>query len=180
MPAMTSAKGFRRHATFEDGPRRPLTPREKAAIGNKIEIEGLQGRLTPLHVRVLLWVLGSVGYDGRCDPSNETIAQATGSSPATVKRAKARAIGLGILTAKERIVRVGARVLQRTSAYLFPTPRASAAQSEPEPESSDSDSSFLARLAALGRLRLAGIAVPDWLSGATTNAARSGSDSPQY
>jgi hypothetical protein len=169
MPSMLSAQGYRRNATFDEGPRRPLTRREKGEIKDKIEIEGLQGRLTALHVRILRWIVDRVGYDGRCDPSEETIAQNTGSSVATVKRAKERAKELGLMAWTMRIIRVGARVLQRTCAYIFgqpekpqDPPEMSVAQSERVPRIFDSHSFLLvptaeqkAAEAALARRRAA-------------------------
>jgi Helix-turn-helix domain len=147
MPAMAEAKGYRRAATFEIGPRRPLTRREKdAAKARYEELRKTEPGFTPFFAIILSWLVDRVGYDGRCDPSHATIAEKTGTSVATVKRAIAKGRELGLISATMRVIRVAGRVLQRTSAYLFPPPRKaeiSVAQTELEPRSLDSDSSLL-------------------------------------
>jgi hypothetical protein len=154
MPAMVEAKGYRRTATFEIGPRRPLTRREKdAAKARYEELRKTEPGFTPFFAIILSWLVDRVGYDGRCDPSHATIAEKTGTSVATVKRAIAKGIELGLISATMRVIRVAGRVLQRTSAYLFPAPKkpeikaeTSVAQAELEPRSSDLESFLLTRM----------------------------------
>ncbi len=150
---MAEAKGYRRTATFEIGPRRPLTRREKdAAKARYEELRKTEPGFTPFFAIILSWLVDRVGYDGRCDPSHATIAEKTGTSVATVKRAIAKGIELGLISATMRVIRVAGRVLQRTSAYLFPGPKSQAeaqisvAQSELEPRSSDLESFLLTRM----------------------------------
>jgi hypothetical protein len=169
MPGMASATGYHHRATFAEGPRRPLTKREKAEAKARFDhIRRTEPGFTPHHVIVLSWLVDRVGYDGRCDPSHATIAEATGISISTVKRAIQRAVELGIMTSTMRLIRAGGRVLQRTCAYLFRAkaepmpvvdkvvkepgnpPEMSVAQNELEPSSSDLESSFLAGKGAVG------------------------------
>jgi DNA-binding transcriptional MocR family regulator len=60
-----------------------------------------------------------LGTDGQLDPSHDTIAADVGCSARTVRRALGALRQLGLLSWQRRLVRIGWRVLQTSSAYAL-------------------------------------------------------------
>src|SRR4051812_28458893 len=87
-----------------------------------------------LHEKVGLQQLQHLSQDGRCDPSQETLAAEVGCSDRTVRRANTRMQGLGLLRWQHRLVRDGWRAAQTSNAYelvLTENPPETALQARP-------------------------------------------------
>jgi hypothetical protein len=117
----TAHRPWHRGSLFGPGPRMPLDRERRAVWKARIEIHRRARRITDGESYVALALLRRLGHDGRCDPSHETLADDSGESVSTVKRAlKAlAAAGVAMLTWARRLVRAGRRVVQTSNAYLL-------------------------------------------------------------
>jgi len=77
------------------------------------------GRLPAKQEWVGLALLKRLGRDGQCDPSHATLADDSGTSPRTVRRATATLQSLGLLRWQQRLVRADWRAEQTSNAYEF-------------------------------------------------------------
>jgi hypothetical protein len=64
-------------------------------------------------------LLKRLGQDGRCDPLHQTLADDSGESVSTVKRALKAFWACGLVSWARRLWRIGTRVSQDTNAYLL-------------------------------------------------------------
>jgi hypothetical protein len=64
-------------------------------------------------------LLKRLGQDGRCDPSHQTLADDSGESVSTVKRALKAFWACGLVNWVRRLWRNGTRVSQDTNAYML-------------------------------------------------------------
>jgi DNA-binding transcriptional MocR family regulator len=108
---------YHRGSLFCDGPRKSLNRDQRAAWRARLELQRRTGWLTPLYVHVGLALLRRLSADGRCDPSQETLARDAGCSLRTVQRALPALMRCGMLTWTRRLVRNGQRVAQTSNAY---------------------------------------------------------------
>ena len=108
-------------SVFGDGPRHPLDRERRAQWKARIEMHRRAGRITDGEAHVAEALIKRLGQDGRCDPSHERLADDSGESVSTVKRAlKALAsAGCCMLTWVRRLIRTGSRVQQTSNAYLL-------------------------------------------------------------
>ena len=112
-------RGWHRHSIFGTGRRKALSADEKSVIRARLELHRRARTLTSSAERVGRALVRMVGADGRCDPSQQTIADTAGVSLRAVKRALRQLKDLGIVQWAMRIRRSGARVLQDTNAYVL-------------------------------------------------------------
>ena len=84
-----------------------------------MEIHRRAGRLTDAGSYVALALLRRLGADGRCDPSHQTLADDSGKSIDTVKRALKAMQALGMIDWARRVCREGSRVWQTSNSYLL-------------------------------------------------------------
>jgi hypothetical protein len=107
---------------FGDGLRRPLDRERRARVLYLLRAHRGSGGLTACHWDVGEALVRHLSADGRCDPSQATLAAETGCSERTVRRATARLRQLGLLRWQARLVRAGWRAEQTSNAYeLVPT-----------------------------------------------------------
>jgi len=107
---------------FGDGPRRPLDREQRARFRYLLEMHYRAGRVPAKQHRVGEALLKRLGIDGRCDPTQATLASDAGCKPRTVRRAITTLRGLGLLRWQTRLVRAGWRAEQTSNAYeLAPT-----------------------------------------------------------
>jgi DNA-binding GntR family transcriptional regulator len=108
---------------FTAGPRHPLSPDQRRAWLARVELERRAGRLTPAYADIARTLLRHLAEDGRCDPSQATLAERSGYSERTVRRALAALHGLGLLDWQRRLVRRPSRAEQTSNAYRFVLPQ---------------------------------------------------------
>lgn len=94
---------WHREAVHGDGPRRPLTLDERNIWTVRAELEYRAGRLTAAYLKVGAALLHRLGADGRCDPSHATLADDSGASPRTVRRALNAFREVGLLRWEQRL-----------------------------------------------------------------------------
>jgi hypothetical protein len=111
------SRPWHRDSLFGDGPRRPLDREQRAVWRARLDLHRRAGRITALHALVGLALARRLGTDGRLDPSHDTIADDTGCSARTVRRALAALAGCGLARWTRRLVRDGWRAVQASSAY---------------------------------------------------------------
>ena len=85
----------------------------------RVEIWRRGGALTDGMSYVALALIKRLGADGRCDPSHQTLADDSGESIDTVKRALKALHGLGLVDWLRRVIREGMRVRQMSNSYLL-------------------------------------------------------------
>jgi hypothetical protein len=115
----THPRPWRRGSVFGDGHRVPMDRERRAVWKARVEIHRRAGRITDGHSYVALALLKRLGTDGRCDPSHQTLADDSGESVDTVKRALKAPHGLGMVDWLRRLIRVGTRVRQISNSYLL-------------------------------------------------------------
>src|SRR5206468_353729 len=121
---------WRRGSEHGTGPRRPLSADQRRIWLARAELERRAGRLTAFHVEVGRALLRRLGEDGRCDPSQATLAADAGCSERTVRRALAAFRELGLLAWAQRLVvrpwpaggRGATRAEQTSNAYALELP----------------------------------------------------------
>jgi hypothetical protein len=126
---------WRKNSIFGDGPRIPLCRERRAQWKARVEFSRRAGRITSGASFVALALLQRLGQDGRCDPSHQTLADDSGESVSTVKRALKALAGraCGLVSWVRRLARAGNSVRQTSSAYqltLGDQPRFSTGRSE--------------------------------------------------
>jgi DNA-binding transcriptional MocR family regulator len=110
---------WHRGSIFGDGHRMPMDRERRAVWKARVEIHRRAGRLTDAGSYVALALLRRLGTDGRCDPSHQTLADDSGKSIDTVKRALKAMQVLGMIEWARRVCREGARVWQTSNSYLL-------------------------------------------------------------
>lgn len=110
---------WHRGSEFGDGLRWPLDREKRCVWRVRLDLARRAGRITALHAEIGRALLRRLGTDGRCDPSQDTIAEDAGCSSRTVRRAFAALFQLGMLKWINRLVRVGERVEQTSNAYTL-------------------------------------------------------------
>jgi hypothetical protein len=108
---------WHRGSLFGDGPRVPLDRERRARFRFLLNAHIRAGRLPDKQGRVGEALLKRLSEDGRCDPSQATLAADANVSESTVGNATKTMRGLGLLRWQRRLVRVGARVQQTSNAY---------------------------------------------------------------
>jgi DNA-binding transcriptional MocR family regulator len=94
--------------------------RERRAVWQaRIDIHRRAGRITDGEAYVGRALIKRLGQDGRCDPSQTTLANDSGESLSTVKRALKALDGLGMVSWVRRLIREGWRAVQTSNAYLL-------------------------------------------------------------
>lgn len=116
---MDPARPYHHESTFGPGPRRALSFGDRCVWLARLDAARRARRITPGHELVGKALLRRLGDDGRLDPALATLAHDTGLSERTVYRAKDALAAAGLLTWQRRVLRVGARVLQTSSAYVL-------------------------------------------------------------
>ena len=104
---------------FGDGPCHPLCRERRAVWKARIEIQRRAGQVTDGESYVGQALLKRLGQDGRCDPSHQTLADDSGESVSTVKRALKAFWACGLVNWVRRLWRNGTRVSQDTNAYVL-------------------------------------------------------------
>ncbi len=117
--AYSNPRRWRRDSIFGTGPRQPLDRERRAVWKARIEIHRRAGRITDGESFVGIALIRRLGQDGRCDPSQATLAADSGESLSTVKRALKALAGLGMVAWVRRLVREGWRAVQTSNAYLL-------------------------------------------------------------
>ena len=110
---------WHRGSVFGDGHRMPMDRERRAVWKARVEIHRRAGRLTDAGSYVALALLRRLATDGRCDPSHATLADDSGKSVDTVKRALKAMQKLGMIDWARRICREGSRVWQTSNSYLL-------------------------------------------------------------
>jgi hypothetical protein len=110
---------WHRGSLFGDGPRLPMDRERRAVWKARIEIHRRARRITDGESYVGLALLKRLGQDGRCDPSHQTLADDSGESISTVKRALKAFLACGMVSWVRRLVRDGWRACQTSNAYLL-------------------------------------------------------------
>jgi hypothetical protein len=111
---------FHNNASFGAGPRRPLTREDRARLRFLGRQYRLNRKLTPAWWDVLEALVSFTGPDGRCDPSVESVGlRAGGIVPSTVHAALNALESLGLLRRFPRLIRIGRRTQQTSSAYVL-------------------------------------------------------------
>src|SRR3954464_13698328 len=122
-PMSTHPRPWRRGSVFGDGHRVPMDRERRAVWKARVEIHRRAGRITDGHSYVALALLKRLGTDGRCDPSHQTLADDSGESVDTVKRALKALHRLGMIDWLGRVCRGGRRGWQQSnSSLLLPAP----------------------------------------------------------
>ena len=94
--------------------------RERRAVWKaRLKIHRRAGRITADQCEVAEALLRRLGSNGRCDPSHATLADDSGESINTVKRAMKALANCGMLGWVRRLVRAGQRVVQTSNAYVL-------------------------------------------------------------
>ena len=117
--AYTNRRRWRTGSIFGTGPRQPLDRERRAVWKARIEIHRRVGRITDGEAFVGAALIRRLGQDGRCDPSQATLAADSGESLSTVKRALRTLARLGMVSWVRRLVREGWRAAQTSNAYLL-------------------------------------------------------------
>ena len=104
---------------FGDGPRLKMDRERRAVWKARIEFLRLAGQITDGFAQVGLALLKRLGQDGRCDPSHATLADYSGESVSTVKRALEAFRRCGMVSWARRILRDGWRAVQTSNAYML-------------------------------------------------------------
>jgi hypothetical protein len=104
---------------FGDGHRVPMDRERRAVWKARVEIHRRAGALTDGGSYIALALLKRLGADGRCDPSHQTLADDSGESVDTVKRALKALHKLGMIDWLRRVCRAGSRVWQTSNSYLL-------------------------------------------------------------
>jgi hypothetical protein len=115
----THPRPWHRGSIFGDGHRVPMDRERRAQWKARVEIWRRGGALTDGMSYVALALIKRLGADGRCDPSHQTLADDSGESIDTVKRALKALHGLGLLDWLRRVIREGTRVRQMSNSYLL-------------------------------------------------------------
>jgi DNA-binding transcriptional MocR family regulator len=110
---------WHRASVFGDGYRVPLDRERRAVWKARVEIHRRAGRLTDGGSYVALALLKRLGSDGRCDPSQQTLADDSGESIDTVQRALKALYAIGMVTWLRRLIREGNQVKQTSNSYLL-------------------------------------------------------------
>jgi hypothetical protein len=110
---------WHRDSVFGDGPRIPMCRERRAVWKARIEIQRRAGQVTDGEAYVGQALLKRLGQDGRCDPSHQTLADDSGESVSTVKRALKAFWDCGLVNWVRRLWRNGTRVSQDTNAYVL-------------------------------------------------------------
>jgi hypothetical protein len=110
---------WHRDSVFGDGLRLPLCRERRAVWKARIDLARRAGRVTDGEAYVGQALLKRLGQDGRCDPSHQTLADDSGESVSTVKRALKAFWACGLVNWVRRLWRNGSRVMQDTNAYLL-------------------------------------------------------------
>jgi hypothetical protein len=110
---------WHRNSVFGDGPRHPLCRERRTVWKARIEIQRRAGQVTDGESYVGQALLKRLGQDGRCDPSHQTLADDSGESVSTVKRALKAFWACGLVNWVRRLWRNGTRVSQDTNAYML-------------------------------------------------------------
>src|SRR3954453_12720420 len=96
---------WHRGSIFGDGHRVPMDREHRAVWKARVEIHRKAGRITDGYSYVALALLKRLGTDGRCDPSHQTLADDSGESVDTVKRALKALHGLSLVEWLRRLIR---------------------------------------------------------------------------
>jgi hypothetical protein len=110
---------WHRDSVFGPGPRQPMCRERRAIWKARIEIQRRAGQVTDGESYVGQALLKRLGQDGRCDPSHQTLADDSGESVSTVKRALKAFWACGLVNWVRRLWRNGTRVSQDTNAYML-------------------------------------------------------------
>jgi hypothetical protein len=110
---------WHRDSVFGDGLRLPLCRERRAVWKARIDLARRAGRVTDGEAYVGQALLKRLGQDGRCDPSHQTLADDSGESVSTVKRALKAFWACGLVNWVRRLWRNGTRVSQDTNAYML-------------------------------------------------------------
>jgi Helix-turn-helix domain len=110
---------WHRGSIFGDGHRMPMDRERRAVWKARVEIWRRGGALTDGMSYVALALIKRLGADGRCDPSHQTLADDSGESIDTVKRALKALHGLGLVDWLRRLIREGTRVRQMSNSYFL-------------------------------------------------------------
>lgn len=98
----------------------PQADRERRAVWKaRLELHRRAGRITDGFGHVGEALLKRLGQNGRCDPSHATLADDSGESLSTVKRALEAFRDCGMVFWVRRILRDGWRAVQTSNAYLL-------------------------------------------------------------
>jgi hypothetical protein len=117
--AYPQGRRWHRDSIFGTGPRLPMDRERRAVWKARIDIHRRAGRITDGEAYVGAALIRRLGQDGRCDPSQATLASDSGESLSTVKRALKALAGLGMVSWVRRLVREGWRTEQTSNAYLL-------------------------------------------------------------
>jgi hypothetical protein len=115
---------WRKGSEFGPGARIKLDREIQAVWKAKLYLWKGPRRLTPTCVLVGLYLLRTMGPDGRLDPSRETIATNVRCSLSTVGDCLNRLRDCGFLDWTRRLVRQGPVVRQTSNAYVLRVPEA--------------------------------------------------------
>jgi hypothetical protein len=110
---------WHRGSVFGDGHRVPMDRERRAVWKARVEIHRRAGALTDGGSYVALALLKRLGTDGRCDPSHQTLADDSGESIDTVKRALKALHKLGMIDWLRRVCRAGRRIWQTSNSYIL-------------------------------------------------------------
>src|SRR6476620_6075211 len=110
---------WHRGSVFGDGHRMPMDRERRAVWKARVESHRRAGRLSDAGSYVALALLRRLGTDRRCDPSHATLADDSGKSVDTVKRALKAMQALGLVDWARRLCREGSRVWQMSNSYLL-------------------------------------------------------------
>jgi DNA-binding transcriptional MocR family regulator len=110
---------WHRNSVFGDGPRMPMCRERRSVWKARIEIQRRAGQVTDGESYVGQALLKRLSQDGRCDPSHQTLADDSGESVSTVKRALKAFWACGLVNWVRRLWRNGTRVSQDTNAYML-------------------------------------------------------------
>jgi hypothetical protein len=110
---------WHRDSIFGEGFRHPLDRERRAQWGARVKMHRRAKRLTAEHADIAEYLPRFLGKDGRCDPTHQTLSDASGYCVNTVKEALKRLAACGLLTWARRLIRDGARVRQTSNAYML-------------------------------------------------------------
>jgi DNA-binding transcriptional ArsR family regulator len=113
---------FHRGSLFTPGPRHPLSTDQRRAWLARIELERRAGRLTPAFADIARTLLRHLSEGGQCDPCQRRLAEQSGYSERTVRRALAALRDLGLLDWQRRLIRDRRGTRQTSNAYRLSTP----------------------------------------------------------
>jgi hypothetical protein len=117
--AYSTSRRWHKDSIFGTGPRMPMDRERRAVWQARIDIHRRAGRITDGEAYVGAALIRRLGQDGRCDPSQATLASDSGESLSTVKRALRALAGLGMVSWVRRLIREGWRTEQTSNAYML-------------------------------------------------------------